>query len=75
MLVDNIVFKDNGTTRMTTTSSYDSGNRVTQISSTPTAGDVLIYGWQYNSAGQRWRAVNQFGTVSRNWQYSYDSLG
>jgi hypothetical protein len=40
-LVGQIVFTQNGSTRMTTTKQYDNLNRLTQISSAPTAAYML----------------------------------
>jgi RHS repeat-associated protein len=71
-LVSQIVFKQSGTTRMTTTKSYDFLNRLTQISSAPSAASTVSYGYAYNSANQRTRVTLADGSY---WQYIYDSLG
>ena len=44
-LVSQIVFQNNGTTRMTTTKTYDYLNRLTQIASTPSASPVISFAY------------------------------
>jgi RHS repeat-associated protein len=66
--------KQSGTTRMTTTKQYDYLNRLTQISSAPSASYTapLTYNYNYNSANQRTKDTLADGSY---WMYSYDSLG
>ncbi len=73
-LVSEIVFKRNGTVRMVTTKEYDYLNRLTQISSAPSASYTppLIYNYNYNPANQRTKDTLADGTY---WVYGYDSLG
>ena len=67
-LVRQIMFKSNAVTRMTTTKQYDFLNRLSSISSTPSA----LFAYQYNAANQR--TVNQLWDGSY-WRYGYDALG
>ena len=62
----------NGSTWMTTTKQYDYLNRLTQISSVPSASSVLSYSYGYNSANQRAALTC---ADSWYWVYAYDSLG
>jgi RHS repeat-associated protein len=73
-LVDNLQFKQNGTLWMTTTKSYDNLNRLTQMSSTPSASGQppVAFNYQYNSASQRTNATTADGSF---WVYQYDALG
>lgn len=73
-LVGEIVFKQNSTTRMTTTKQYDYLNRLTQISSAPSASYVLplTFNYNYNPANQR---TQDTLADSSYWVYGYDSLG
>jgi len=73
-LVTNIVFKQSGTTRMTTSERHDFLNRLQQISSVPGSSGVspLTFGYTYNDANQRTR-VNL--ADSSFWIYEYDALG
>ena len=73
-LVGQIVFQHNGATRMTTTKAYDYLNRLTQISSAPSAAYTLpqTFNYNYNPANQRTRDTLADGSY---WVYGYDSLG
>ncbi len=73
-LVSQITFTQNGAKRMTTTKQYDYLNRLTQISSQPSASGTLpiSYSYNYNAANQRTR--NTFADGS-HWVYQYDWLG
>lgn len=71
-LVDQIVFKQNSTTRMTTTKDYDDLSRLTGISSTPSADAAFSFNYHYNSADQRTSMTN---ADNSHWVYQYDSLG
>ena len=62
----------NGSTWMTTTKQYDYLNRLTQISSVPSASSVLSYSYGYNSANQRTALTCADNSY---WVYAYDSLG
>ena len=44
-LVSQIVFQNNGATRMTTTKTYDYLNRLTQIASTPSASPAISFAY------------------------------
>ncbi len=79
-LVSDIEFKQSGTTRMTTTKSYDYLNRLTLITNHLTgAGDESpAFAYAHNSANQRTAITNFGGTSSESptkWLYTYDSLG
>src|SRR5438093_12147489 len=69
-LVSQIAFKNNGTTRMTTTKSWDKLDRLLSINSSAASTIGTIY--NYNSASQRTRATAQ---DSSYWSYQYDALG
>jgi RHS repeat-associated protein len=71
-LVGQIQFKQGSTLRMTTTKNYDSLNRLTSISSVPTASSTVEYDYAYNAANQRTRTTLGDSTY---WSYQYDSLG
>jgi RHS repeat-associated protein len=74
MLVSNITFKQSSTTRMTTSKQYDYLNRLTQISSAPSASYTLplAFNYNYNPANQRTKNTLADGSY---WIYGYDSLG
>jgi len=61
-------------TRMTTSKTYDDLNRLTQISSQPSAPYVLpvTYNYNYNQANQRTKNTLADGSY---WNYGYDFLG
>ena len=72
-LVNQITFKQNGNTRMTTTKSYDNLNRLTQISTLDVGLRTLdSHAYAYNNANQRTRNTQVDGSY---WLYNYDSLG
>ncbi|NMC82331.1 MAG: RHS repeat-associated core domain-containing protein, partial [Armatimonadetes bacterium] len=71
-LVENAVFRQSGTTRMTTTKTYDYVNRLTAISSAPSGASVVSSAYAYNSASQRTGLTN---ADSSFWVYTYDSMG
>lgn len=73
-LVSQIRFTNGTALRMTTTKSYDYLNRLTQISSAPTAAGAVpaTFNYTYNDANQRTKNVL---ADSSYWVYQYDSLG
>ena len=73
-LVEQIQFKQNTTTRMTTTRAYDYLNRLTSISSVGGASSAspITFSYNYNAANQRTRNTLADGSY---WIYQYDSLG
>jgi len=73
-LVSQITFTNNpdGSGRMTTTKSYDNLNRLTAISSAPSASSAVTFNYTYNSANQRTRRTE---SDSSYWSYQYDTLG
>lgn len=72
-LVSNIIFATNGTTKMTTTKSYDNLNRLTFISSVDSMSSVVSsHSYLYSDANQRTRVDLVGGSY---WIYGYDSLG
>jgi hypothetical protein len=73
-LVSQIVFKENATTRMTTTKQYDLLNRLTTIASTTNSSTVpaVSFASAYNNSNQRRRASLVDGSF---WVYDYDTLG
>jgi RHS repeat-associated protein len=72
-LVGQILFQQNGTTRMTTTKQHDFLNRLTGISSVPSASSALSFDYSYNTANQRTNIT--IGPDGSRWVYRYDSLG
>jgi YD repeat-containing protein len=73
-LVSQIIYRSNSTTRMTTSKTYDFLNRLTAISSQPSAAGASPIGFHYayNDANQRTRVNMDDGSF---WLYEYDSLG
>jgi hypothetical protein len=72
-LVSQIAFTNNCASRMTTTKQYDYLNRLTQISSQPSASGIPAVSFNYyNAANQRTKDVLADGSY---WIYGYDSLG
>jgi RHS repeat-associated protein len=72
-LLSQILFKQNAILRMTTSKQYDYLNRLQQINSTPSGGQLpASFGYQYNNANQRTKT-----TLADNsqWNYGYDTLG
>ena len=57
---------------MTTTKSYDNLNRLTQISSAPSADSTVTFNYAYNQANQRTAVTN---ADNSRWNYGYDTLG
>jgi RHS repeat-associated protein len=71
--VEQIAFKQSGTTRMTTTKAYDYLNRLTSIShADATPATLASYAYGYNAANQRTNVVHADGSY---WNYGYDALG
>ena len=71
-LVSQIAFKQNGTTRMTTSKNWDNLDRLTSISSTANSTVVSSTAYAYNAANQRTSATSEDGSY---WAYGYDRLG
>jgi len=73
-LVGQITFKQNSTTRMATTRQYDYLNRLSAISSQPSAASAppIAFNYSYNNANQRTQDKLADGSY---WVYQYDSLG
>jgi RHS repeat-associated protein len=71
-LVSQILFKQSGTTRMTTSKAYDYLNRLLVVSNAPTAASSVVFNYSYNNANQRIRTTQADGSY---WSYEYDSLG
>ena len=71
-LVSNVVFASNGTTKMTTTKSYDNLDRLTSIVSDAGTFPVSSHSYAYNDANQRTRVNLADGSY---WSYGYDPLG
>jgi RHS repeat-associated protein len=73
-LIASVVFKQSGTTRLTTTKTYDALNRLAAISNQPSAAGAaaLSYAYRYDSANQRTRATREDNAY---WSYGYDALG
>ena len=73
-MISQVTFKQNSTTRMTTSKQFDYLNRLQSISSAPGAANQLslAYNYQYNNANQRTRVTLNDGSF---WIYQYDALG
>lgn len=71
-LISQILFTNSGVTRMTTMKQYDYLNRLTQISSVPSAASPLSFNYTYDSADQRVLSRLADGGY---WRYQYDALG
>ncbi len=71
-LIDQIVFKQSATTRMTTTKRHDLLNRLTAMTNLPSAEAALLFNYAYNTANQRTAITN---ADSSRWTYNYDALG
>jgi RHS repeat-associated protein len=73
-LISQIEFKQSGTTRMTTTKSFDYLNRLTLITNAASASgsENPAFAYANNSANQRTSITNADGS---RWVYSYDALG
>ena len=78
-LVSQITFKQNTTTRMTSTRHYDFLNRLSSVVSTPAASSAISRAYQYNAANQRTRVtLGDLSVGQANgsyWLYEYDTLG
>ncbi len=71
-LLHTITFKESGSTRLTTTKSYDHLNRLTFLSSAPSADAAVSFNYQLNSSNQRTAITH---ADSSRWVYAYDHLG
>src|SRR5262249_45890415 len=73
-LVSQILFKQNGALRMTTTKQWDYVNRLTSITNLPSAigSSAIGYSYKYNEANQRTAVTNSDASF---WIYAYDPLG
>jgi RHS repeat-associated protein len=71
-LVDNVAFKNGGTTRMTTSNRFDNLNRLTRKASQTGAVAVATFNYALNTANQRTAITN---ADSSRWAYAYDTLG
>lgn len=73
-LIGAITFQQSGTTRLTTTKTYDHLNRLSSVSNQPSASNLapIAYSYAYNAANQRVRATREDDSY---WNYSYDPLG
>jgi YD repeat-containing protein len=71
-LVEQITFKQNSTTRMTTSKQYDNLSRLTSISSVSSVSSVVSSSYQYNTANQRTAVTKADASY---WLYAYDALG
>jgi YD repeat-containing protein len=73
-LLSQTLFKENSTTRMTTTRQHDRLNRLQTIASAPAGASSLpvAASYRYNEANQRTAAIQSDGSY---WAYGYDALG
>ncbi len=70
--VQQVAFRHNGTNRLVTDRSFDSVDRLTLISSAPSAGSTISFDYALNAASQRTSVTNG---NSAWWNYGYDALG
>jgi len=68
-LLDNIAFKQGGTTTMTLTKTTDTLNRPGSISMASQAAGTQTYTYGYNNAGERSQMTQEDGSY---WAYGYD---
>jgi YD repeat-containing protein len=71
-LAQTLTFQQSGTTRLTTTKTYDNLNRLLRILSIPSAASAISFAYGYNSANQRTAVTN---ADNSRWSYGYDALG
>ena len=71
-LVGQISFKQGANVRMTTGKQFDALNRLTQISSVPSASSAVSFTYSYNDSNQRTAVRLNDGNY---WRFGYDSLG
>lgn len=73
-LVSQILYKNNTTTRLTTTKQWDLLNRLAETKSTPAGTGELpsVFDYAYNNANQRVSCSLGDGSI---WTYQYDNLG
>ncbi len=72
-LIEQVVFKQGTTTRMTTSKSYDKLTRLTSIGSVNASGTSLSsFAYVYNSANQR---TLRRESDQSEWRFDYDPLG
>ena len=72
LLVSQITFSSNSTTRMVTTKQYDLLNRLTNIVSSTNSVAIASFAYKYNNANQRTNVSLADGSY---WVYTYDTLG
>jgi YD repeat-containing protein len=72
--MSNVVFKNGGTTRMTTSRTYDGFGRLTSIAAirNPQSEIRNSFSYAYNPANQRAAVTN---ADNSRWDFGYDSLG
>ncbi|HWA27857.1 MAG TPA: RHS repeat-associated core domain-containing protein [Lacunisphaera sp.] len=73
-LVGSVTYAQGGASRLTTTKSFDKLNRLSSISSQPSASgsQAISAAYTYNSANQRTKVVRENNAY---WNYGYDALG
>ena len=71
-LLSNVVFRNGTAERMTTSRQFDGLNRLTAISSVPSASSAISFAYAYNAANQRTAVTN---ADNARWEYGYDRLG
>lgn len=73
-LVSQILYKNNSTTRLTTTKTWDYLNRLLETTATPSgSGELPVkFNYAYNNANQRIACTMSDGSY---WEYQYDALG
>lgn len=72
LLVSQIFFTNSGVQRMATSKQYPLLNRLTNISSVPSASSAVTFSYAYNSANQRTGFTNADNSY---WAFGYDGLG
>ncbi|MBI3774443.1 MAG: RHS repeat-associated core domain-containing protein, partial [Gammaproteobacteria bacterium] len=70
--MNTVLFKQGITQKMTTSKQFDYLNRLSSVSSAPSASSAVSSSYAYNDANQRTRATL---ADSSYWVYEYDTLG
>ncbi len=71
-LVRGVTSRNSGVVRLVTTKAYDRLNRLESAQAVPIGAAPFAYGYSYNGANQRTRAIREDQAY---WDYGYDPLG
>jgi RHS repeat-associated protein len=70
--VEQIIFKNGSTTRLTTLKTFDLNNRLNSVRNYPSADQTVAFDYNLNSISRRIAVTNADGA---RWTYGYDSIG